>query len=516
MDEFEKKQNKGEPDSKNTKKPDIPVPFGMEDLQPVKEPSSTKATANQESYNVTKPSSAEAMTVKENSDTAKLTSIEDSGMVKSVLDEQNFDVVETINKTNLAEENITYPIEPTQATEKKAQKKQTLISKIIPKKILGKNLTSTTSSTKPVSPANKIIVDKKELDEVKQDSTTFSAKSSSDAKPTSSVDKMVVEKAMVGKTVDKITSTKGSGMVKPSSTKDMVGKKKSVSIRTYQDDMADLLKKDGLSVTGAIIAEQIKKENIFSKVMGVEKATKKNIILLITSISIILIGISSIILMYFLRPTPIVKISDVELNSIIYSEYQREIFLDQTNKIKLSQLIENEIFNTDIPMGSLIHLYLTDRESNASGELSKKLIDINTLSNLLDFRVSDTFLRFIEKDFMFGFYSSFGNKPFLILKTESFENSFPEMLKWETNMIEDLRAVFVEENPAIITSQLRKGVYQFKDIVVKNRDARAILDNEGNIIFVYAFADKNTIVIATNKNTLQEIFNRLTISYRTR
>ena len=74
----------------------------------------------------------------------------------------------------------------------------------------------------------------------------------------------------------------------------------------------------------------------------------------------------------------------------------------------------------------------------------------------------------------------------------------------------------MEDNPAIPTAQLRETMFQFKDIVIQNIDARAVLDEKGEVIFVYAFSDKNTIVIATNKIVLQEIFNRLTISYRTR
>ncbi len=90
------------------------------------------------------------------------------------------------------------------------------------------------------------------------------------------------------------------------------------------------------------------------------------------------------------------------------------------------------------------------------------------------------------------------------------------MLTWEKDMIEDLKTIFTTENPIFSSENLRSTSFKFKDVVINNKDTRAILDGGGKIIFVYAFADKNTIVITTSREALQEIFNRLTISYRER
>lgn len=287
------------------------------------------------------------------------------------------------------------------------------------------------------------------------------------------------------------------------------------SVRTYRSDLADILKSKDSSMAGMVMAEEKKRNKSFFKVAT---ATKKNIALSITSILFIAVGLSSVFLLYFFKPSPLIKISDVVLKPIIYSEYQKELFLEKPSKLKISKLIQNEAADINIPLGSLIHLYFTQRKeiTGNTTEAGKILADIEQFMALIDTRIPGALLRFIEPNFMFGFHSSVGNKPFLILKTRSFENSFPEMLKWEENMVEDLRTVFIEDNPVLSVSRLREGKYQFKDIVIKNKDARAILDGGGKILFIYAFADKNTIAITTNKTTLQEIFNRLTVSYRKR
>jgi len=149
-------------------------------------------------------------------------------------------------------------------------------------------------------------------------------------------------------------------------------------------------------------------------------------------------------------------------------------------------------------------------------QTGKTLVTTNQFLELLDARVSGTLLRFLEPDFTFGFHSTIQNSPFLIFKTRSFEDSFPEMIKWEKTILEDLGPIFIEDNLVFSQDTLRKNSYQFKDIIVKNKDVRAILDGGGKILFAYSFPNSETLVITTNKITLQEIFDRLSTIYHTR
>ena len=290
-----------------------------------------------------------------------------------------------------------------------------------------------------------------------------------------------------------------------------------VAIRTYRDDLANVVKKDRISLSKAIIAEEESKNNkslkIFSKI---KQSTKRKIYLTGISIFLVLSGIVSVFFVYYYKQTPIIKVDSIELKSFIYSEYQREVFTENPNSIKLTKLIQTELDSASVPIGSLLHLYLTKRHQKNDGVIGKSIINTTELLSLLGSRVSEVFLRFIEPDFMYGYYTSLDSYPFLILKTRSFENSFPEMLKWEDNLIEDLRPIFIEQNPAISLNELQSVKFEFKDIIIKNKDVRAVLDNSGEIIFVYVFVDKYTIVITTNKIALQEIIDRLTISYRER
>lgn len=292
--------------------------------------------------------------------------------------------------------------------------------------------------------------------------------------------------------------------------------RKKSSIRTYQSDLTKIVTGKNISATKIAIEEDSKRRKLF-KTINIE--AKKNMALIIVSAILVLAGGISIYLLNILKPTPTIKVQEVELKTLIYTDYQKELFFENPSKLKISKTVQTEVEQMNIPLGSLIQLYFTERIStdneNEEG-MGKSLITAQQLAKLLDFRMSDTLLRFLEDDFTFGYHSTTQNSPFLILKTRSFEDSFLEMLKWEETMLEDLGNIFIENNIVLSKDKLRENKYQFKDIIFKNKDVRAILDGGGKIIFAYSFLDDETIVITTNKLTLQELIDRLSIIYHTR
>ena len=296
--------------------------------------------------------------------------------------------------------------------------------------------------------------------------------------------------------------------------KNAVAEKKKSSIRTYQSDLSKIVKNNNLSATKMIIEEESKRRKLFKKV---STETKKNASLIIVSIILIVAGVISVFLLNILKPTPTIRIQEINLEPIIYTEYQKDLFFEAPSKAKISKVVQNEVSELNIPIGSMIQMYFTKRTTTEDEQqMGKSMIEISELTELLDFRISGTLLRFLEPNMSFGYHSTTENSPFLILKTISFEDSFSEMLNWEETILENLQSIFIEDNPVFSKDRLRETKYQFKDIVIKNKDARAILDGGGKILFVYSFSDKNTIVITTNKTTLQEVFDRLSNIYHTR
>ena len=124
----------------------------------------------------------------------------------------------------------------------------------------------------------------------------------------------------------------------------------------------------------------------------------------------------------------------------------------------------------------------------------------------------DTLVRSLETDFVFGLHALNQNQPFLIFKTNYYQNAYAGMLSWETTLQDDLGPLFITPEPVVeasSTDQALRLSENFEDIVVKNRDTRALRNRNGKIIFLYSFPDKNTIILTTNADTLEKIATRL-------
>ena len=79
------------------------------------------------------------------------------------------------------------------------------------------------------------------------------------------------------------------------------------------------------------------------------------------------------------------------------------------------------------------------------------------------------------------------------------------MLEWEKTILKDLSPTFIKDDSEVVLE--RKD---FQDIVIVNKDVRAILNSSGKIEFAYAFPDKETLVIINNETTFQELLRRIT------
>ena len=48
----------------------------------------------------------------------------------------------------------------------------------------------------------------------------------------------------------------------------------------------------------------------------------------------------------------------------------------------------------------------------------------------------------------------------------------------------------------------------FKDVVIRNKDARAAFGPQGTIVFLYSFIDKQTLVFTTHEETLKTLVGK--------
>lgn len=146
-------------------------------------------------------------------------------------------------------------------------------------------------------------------------------------------------------------------------------------------------------------------------------------------------------------------------------------------------------------------------------------------------------VRTLEPRMLLGIHSFDENQAFVLLKTDSYDVAYRGMLAWEATMRGDLSPLFVRTPPvrprtvpppsaptasssATSTASTTPAVPEpvlpatffagnFIDQIVENHDARVVLNQDGDVLLLWTFLDRSTIVVTTNPQTLRELISRV-------
>ena len=271
-----------------------------------------------------------------------------------------------------------------------------------------------------------------------------------------------------------------------------------VGIKTYRDYAAEELKEGGGTLTNMIMKERARERE---ETRHSAKNPRNILVLLlagiVVSVAIVIVAFVFILTSNKVEDTAIKNNFVVAAQPLLFSDFRQEIYLPEPTKSRLERAVARDIEQTAIPIGKINHVYFTRDGSINPKELVPAVSFISELSTT----VPQEFLRQLESQFMYGYYSSQKNAPFMIFKVRDFARSYASMLEWERDMVRDFANFF--------TQDIRGGSDNFQDLVLFNLDTRVLLDASGEVIFGYTFLqDRETIVIFDTRNTLQEINTR--------
>ena len=275
-------------------------------------------------------------------------------------------------------------------------------------------------------------------------------------------------------------------------------------LRTFEGDIADTIKGQNISIAKIAIAEKVKKENngLISPVPP--SPLFKNLLLFFSSIILVAGGLYMFYEFYYVPKSKVIIVNKTIVPNIIVSDIDIEVTIET---------MQAEINKISLPENSIANLYITKGQGD-----TKKLINAQEFLSSLKVNAPDQFIRTLLPDFMLGVHSFNGNNPFIILKTTLYQSAFAGMLKWETTLVDDMSLLFsktvspqnIVATPAQSTADILVISKPFTDLVIKNKDVRALTNQYGRITLLYTFLDKETILITTNEFTLKEILNRMT------
>ncbi|MFC1731436.1 hypothetical protein ACFL6I_14045 [candidate division KSB1 bacterium] len=285
-------------------------------------------------------------------------------------------------------------------------------------------------------------------------------------------------------------------------------------VRTYKEDIAEAVRKQKASLTSITAAEQRRRTGI-PKIMTKKKGVDiKKMGATLGSIVFILLGAGVIVFfLFFYEKEKVIIEQDVP--SFIFVEEQKEIDITGKNAREILQALGAERANTSLPLGQIAQLYLTETTQELDSEVTRTISSEEFLTSIRA-QISEAFLRSVDPSFMVGIHVFNQNQPFIIFESNSYQHSFAGLLEWERTMYNDLFLFIGRKTDPIlrvpIDPQTGEGVVlreSFEDRIIQNIDVRALTSVAGDIEFLYAFPNQQTLIITTNENTLIELITRL-------
>jgi len=275
------------------------------------------------------------------------------------------------------------------------------------------------------------------------------------------------------------------------------------SIRTYQTDAARSVQENKTSLVRMVIAEQGKRDVQFREL---SPRSSKNIVLI--SLSVILLIAGVLLATFFFVKTLNTTGEDPNtvprIKTFILTEQDVAIDITGNNRENIWKKSTTVVKNLTPRLDTLVNIYFTETKDYLS---QPEILNTERLFSLLESRIPSTLLRSLDTSFLFGIHSFNGNQPFLILKTNFYENAVAGMYSWENDMAEEILPLFG------IAPNGKSNLYEkdFVDAVVKNKDVRMLTDNANQPLLLYYFKDKKTIIVTTNEATLSELITRLSV-----
>jgi len=300
-------------------------------------------------------------------------------------------------------------------------------------------------------------------------------------------------------------------------------------IHSYAEDLTEeIKKKQGKAYREAIDEEKIREESEESK----SPTSAKNIFFII--FSIIFIGLAIILIYFAVKKEKKVTIEIPSSSSVFTGNKQSEINTTDISPDKVLEEIKIAIEESLEP--DLIKIISftkkVDVVNEKTGETTsqKQKVQAKDLFFFLNIKTPELFIKSISPDFVFGSYSctetspsttppqqSSGqvgtsqceknkNQAFLILDILFPNNAFRGAKDWEEKMLFYLYD-FLDTKVSFEDTKLFET--PFKDIVVKNLDARILEDEKGKTILIYGFWNDQKMIVTTDKNVFAEIVKKL-------
>lgn len=316
------------------------------------------------------------------------------------------------------------------------------------------------------------------------------------------------------------------------------------TIRTLHSDVAASVRTNNVSITKIALAQQAKNEGLpFVAEEGNHfwSAWSIGTILLILAGFIVIVGaivvvMSKSVSLPFTNQEPLAP-TLVPVTGRSVSDTTR------MPRAELVQTIESFLdknYSSPVALEALILQELvTATSSEEEPTTALTTMSLERFFERLGTRTPGRLVRAIGPDMTFG---RAGATPFLITRASSYETAFAGMLEWESLIAEDLSFITREIEPVPLPTTPIEPVAtttitasssaasttnpsvasttpiaplpsvpepMWKDIIIKNRDVRALITHDGTVLLLYTFPKEGLLLVTQTKEAFMLIVDAL-------
>jgi len=287
-------------------------------------------------------------------------------------------------------------------------------------------------------------------------------------------------------------------------------------LQTFQGDIASIVEKTQVSMVSIATAEAKRREQLVDH--PAQAAEARPLIVkaaLIVGGVLLLSGALGAVAYIATRPTTVPAMPlNIASPFITVDDTTPVIVPSGITATAFMQELNNTRTGVHLSLGLIDRLELELQTVDAQGNQTAADMSVQAFITTLAPFAPSTLVRTLSGPYLLGVHSYDENEAFLILHTDSYETAYAGMLAWESTMRTDLSPMFVRTAPvrsndtATTTQQAQVLPTTFTDKVVANHDARVIQNKYGDIVLLWTFINRNTLVIANNDATLREILTR--------
>ena len=288
------------------------------------------------------------------------------------------------------------------------------------------------------------------------------------------------------------------------------------TVHTLKDDMQGVARDGKISLVRAVALEVEKKhgqdKNEYVEALAQKKRRHKISVIVFATIIFIILGTLALYGVYtVMRGVDPSKTIQNE-PSLLFTESTLPLPVGTLSGIELRRTLAQGRYAIEASLGSITRIVTLISATDASGVQSVHSATINEFLKALDAQAPSDLIRAFRGDFFLGIHMADKPVPVLIIPVASYERAFAGMLAWETTLNEGLSPFFTLVPSLSSDSSGLLAKRQFEDAVMQNYDVRILRDDAGATKLLYAFPNRNFLVIAESPYSLTEILSRLRAS----